>query len=87
MVTGVNAVKVSSTSELVSKFRNISGKTVSKRRCLVLVDVSERLIWAQKLQIENKISITTGLVTIDALNAEVTEIETKIPDITNLAKS
>lgn len=62
-------------------------KKVSKRRCLVLVDMSERLIWAQKLQIENKVSIITGLVIIDALNAEVTDIENKIPDITNLAQS
>lgn len=49
--------------------------------------MSERLIWAQKLQIENKVSIITGLVIIDALNAEVTDIENKIPDITNLAQS
>ena len=62
-------------------------KEVSKIRCLVLVDMSERLVWAQNLQSENKVSITTGLVTIDALNAEVTEIENKIRDITNLAKS
>ena len=62
-------------------------KKVSKRSCLVLVDMSERLIWAQKLQIENKVSIITGLVIIDALNAEVTDIENKIPDITNLAQS
>ena len=62
-------------------------KKVQKRRCLVLADMSERLIWAQKLQIENKVSIITGLVIIDALNAEVTDIENKIPDITNLAQS